>query len=107
MIVTAGKNLYPEEIEQVLQAHPGIANVAVMAAPDTLRGARIVAVIRPAPGVCPSAAALIGFARQALPLYKTPRRYFIAATWPRTRSDKTDYATLLTQLVDGELEPLR
>lgn len=46
MIVTRGKNLFPEELEARLQAHPAIARASVLGVPDALRGMRIHAVVQ-------------------------------------------------------------
>lgn len=94
MIVTSGKNIQPEEVERILQAHPAIAAAAVLGVPDAKRGERLVALVRLRPGVATTRSALIAEARSALPLYKVPRLYGIAADWPMTRSGKTDFHAL-------------
>ena len=106
MIVSAGKNLYPEEIEQVLRAHPKIIDAAIIPTIDPLRGARIVAILQPARNVRLFAAEIIAFARQSLPLYKVPRRYYCLHDWPQTRSGKTDFAALQALLRESICEPL-
>lgn len=106
MIVTSGKNLYPEEIERVLERHPAVEAAAVLGAPDARRGERIVALLSLRPGPRPSRAALIASARAALPLYKVPRRYGFVAEWPRTRSEKSDFAALRGLWQSGDYEVL-
>jgi len=93
MIVTSGKNLYPEEVERVLERHPDVAAAAVLAFPDRRRGERIVAIIA-AGGDMPRQKDLIAYARGALPLFKVPRTYGFVREWPLTRSGKTDLAAL-------------
>ncbi len=104
MIVTAGKNLFPEEVESVLQMHPAISEVAVLPAVDTMRGARLVCILHTASKKLLPRADVIKFAREHLPLYKIPRRYFILEKWPRTASGKTDFNTLQNMLVANDLQ---
>src|SRR5690242_7399519 len=50
MIIRGGENIYPREIEAVLLAHPGVAEVAVVGVPDRFWGEIVGAVVRRAPG---------------------------------------------------------
>jgi long-chain acyl-CoA synthetase len=106
MIVTSGKNLYPEEIEHVLEQHPTIGAAAVFGVPDAKRGERLVALLSVRPDARPSRAALIAYARRTLPLYKVPRVYGAVADWPRTRSGKSDLAALHRLWREGCIERL-
>ena len=106
MIVTAGKNLFPEEIETVLEAHEAVEAAAVVAMNDERRGARPVALVRLVAGATVCRADLIAYARAALPLYKVPRRYLAVDDWPRTRSGKSDFAMLEANLLAGQYRPL-
>jgi len=54
MIIRGGENIYPREIEQVLYAHPAVADVAVVGVPDDHWGEQVAAFIRPAPGASAS-----------------------------------------------------
>ena len=110
MIVTAGKNLFPEEVESILQNHSSIVEAAIIGLSDVTRGKRIVSAIhcgeqhlRP-PGI--TGASIIKFAKQFLPMYKVPRRYYLVTDWPRTRSGKTDFARLEQQINAGCHETL-
>lgn len=94
MIVTSGKNLFPEEVERVLERHVGVAAAAVFGAPDAKRGERLVALVALTDAAPLSRAALIAHARGCLPLYKVPRRYYIVTEWPRTASGKSDFQAL-------------
>lgn len=75
MVVSGGVNIYPAEAEQVLAAHPQIADIACVAAPHAEMGEELVALIVPtrrdAP---PDPAALIAWCRERLSSYKCPRR---------------------------------
>lgn len=94
MIVTSGKNVHPEEIERVLEAHPAVASAAVLGTDDVRRGERLVALVRFRDGATIDAPALIAHARAALPLHRIPRRYAVPPRWPTTSSGKSDFAAL-------------
>ncbi|MCG5234978.1 AMP-binding protein [Xanthobacter oligotrophicus] len=98
MIVTSGKNLYPEEVERQLELHPAIAAAAVMGVPDGKRGERLVAFLQPEEGAQMGAsvtrADLVAWLRPRLALFKVPRLYARVARWPLTASGKTDFAAV-------------
>ena len=96
MIITQGKNLFPEELESVLSAHPGIAKASVLGVADALRGMKVVAVVQPESGYSGElhAAELSAWCRDRLEAYKAPKRYFVCDDWPLTASGKTDHAAL-------------
>ena len=89
MLVYAGKNIYPEEIEQVLQSHPLIANAAVLPVPDEMRGQRLLALLCCRDEI-PQKKTLIHYCQRRLSHYKVPTLYLHCSTWPTTRSGKTD-----------------
>ncbi|MDI4657020.1 AMP-binding protein [Xanthobacter autotrophicus] len=94
MIVTSGKNLYPEEVERQLELHPAIAAAAVMGVPDGKRGERLVAFVLPDEGAQMTRADLVAWLRPRLALFKVPRLYARVARWPLTASGKTDFAAV-------------
>ena len=101
MIVTKGKNLFPEELETVLATCPGVVNASVHGVEDPLRGLQVVALLQlePATGVeRPSALQLTAWCQQRLESYKAPRQYFVASDWRFTPSGKTDHRALAQSL---------
>jgi len=91
MIISGGVNIYPAEIEAVLQAHPAVADVAVFGVPDDEWGEQVKAAVELAPGHVASpalAAELLAFARSRLAAYKTPRSVDFEAELPRTPAGK-------------------
>ena len=101
MLVTQGKNLFPEEVEAVLMAHPSLANVSVHGVPDPIRGQQVVAVLQikhGQPCVTPSAAELATLCRAQLESYKVPKRFMVCNDWPMTASGKTDHPALAALL---------
>ncbi|GAB3661028.1 fatty acid--CoA ligase [Actinocorallia lasiicapitis] len=87
MIVTGGENVYPVEIEEVLSAHPGIADVAVIGVPDEKWGETVLAVVvRADPAL--TEREVLEHGRAGLAGFKRPRRVVFAATLPRNPGGK-------------------
>jgi long-chain acyl-CoA synthetase len=90
-IISGGVNIYPAEIEGVLQEHPAVGDVAVFGIPDDEWGEQVKAAIELAPGHAPSPAladALLAFARERLAGYKVPRSVDFEDALPRHPSGK-------------------
>jgi long-chain acyl-CoA synthetase len=88
MIITAGYNIYPAEIERVLVGHPAVAMSAVGPIHDEVKGelARAYVVLRP--GASATEADLIDFCRPHLATYKLPRSVQFVADLPKTSTGK-------------------
>jgi long-chain acyl-CoA synthetase len=100
MIVTQGKNLFPEEVEAVLMSHPEIVHASVHGMADPLRGMQVVAVLQIAPQAATfQAQKMMDWCRAQLEAYKTPKRYFTCAHWPLTAGGKTDHVALSQALL--------
>lgn len=88
MIITAGFNIYPAELERVIAEHPDVAMVAVASIPDEYKGELAKAYIVPREGSSPDAAELEAFCRARLAAYKVPRAFQFVADLPKTSSGK-------------------
>ena len=90
MIITAGLNVYPREVEDVLLAHPGVADVAVIGMPDALRARMCGAIVVVRPNVTPPPTErdLIRFCRERMANYKVPRQILFRETLPRGGTGK-------------------
>ena len=88
MIVTGGLNVYPAEVERVLDALPGVTESAVIGVPDADWGEAVVAVLRMPPHSTPDIKALDSACRAALAGYKVPKRFEFVDDFPRTVSGK-------------------
>nr|WP_175802294.1 AMP-binding protein [Burkholderia anthina] len=88
MIVTGGENVYSKEVEDVLGAHPGIAEAAVVGVPHPDWGETVVAHVVLRAGTAPDADALRAFCGERLAAYKIPREFVFAETLPRTPTGK-------------------
>jgi acyl-CoA synthetase (AMP-forming)/AMP-acid ligase II len=73
MIVTGGYNVYPREVEDVLGAHEGVAQVAVVGLPDDKWGELVTAFVVPHAGAAADEAGLIAHAHVHLAGYKAPK----------------------------------
>jgi long-chain acyl-CoA synthetase len=88
LIITAGFNVYPREVEEVLYAHPAVADVAVVGVPDGDKGQSIKAFVVRRPGIDTSESALIEHCRSQLAKYKAPRAVEFLDALPKTASGK-------------------
>lgn len=88
VIITAGYNVYPAEIERVVSDHPDVALVGVGARPDTVRGEVAVAYVVAKPATAPTAESIMEFCRTRLAAYKRPREVVFVAELPATPSGK-------------------
>ena len=77
MIITGGENVYPAEVENVLEAHPKIAEVAVIGQPDELWGESVCAVVRPKDGETLTVQDITQFCQGKLAHFKTPRHLIL------------------------------
>lgn len=94
MVIVGGYNVYPREVEEVLFAHPDVADAAVVGEPDTYRGERLVAHVVSRPGAVRDAAALLAHCRERLAKYKLPEHVRFADALPKTPANKTDKLAL-------------
>jgi acyl-CoA synthetase (AMP-forming)/AMP-acid ligase II len=89
VIIRGGENIYPREIEDVLFAHPGVAEAAVVGVPDHRWGEVVAAFIRPAPDrPAPAPGELRAHCRERLAPYKTPQHWVFVDAFPLTPSGK-------------------
>jgi acyl-CoA synthetase (AMP-forming)/AMP-acid ligase II len=90
IIIRKGENISAKEVEDLVYAHPAVADVAVIGLPDDDRGELVCAVIVAAPGAeAPDVAALAQFL-DASPLMrqKYPERVVVLDALPRNASGK-------------------
>ena len=99
MIIRGGENIYPREIEQVLYAHPGVADVAVVGVPDDHWGEQVAAFVRPVPGQDVTSGELTAYCRARLAAHKTPRHWVFTDAFPLTASGKVQKFVLREQFV--------
>jgi acyl-CoA synthetase (AMP-forming)/AMP-acid ligase II len=88
MIISAGVNIYPAEIEDALHRHPDIQDVAIFGVPDDDWGERVHAAVQLRPGARLTAEDVMTFARRHVAGYKVPREVSFHEDFPRDAAGK-------------------
>ena len=88
MILTAGYNIYPAEIERVIAGHPAVAMVGVGPRPDPHKGEIAKAYIVLKNGANTDSGGIVEYCRQHLAAYKVPREVQFVPALPTTSSGK-------------------
>ena len=88
MIISAGVNIYPAEVEAALFGHPSVLDVAVIGVPDDDFGESVKAVVQLRPGATATAGELIAFCAERLAGYKKPRSVDFVDELPRDAAGK-------------------
>jgi long-chain acyl-CoA synthetase len=100
LIITGGFNVYPSQVEEVLQQVPGVLEAAVVGLPDGSGGEQVVAAIVVAPGSSVEAEQVREAARLHLTAYKVPRQVFIVDELPRSMIGKVLRRQVRTHLIE-------
>ncbi|MDR6173834.1 long-chain acyl-CoA synthetase [Nocardioides zeae] len=104
LVLVGGVNVYPQEAENVLVAHPDVADAAVFGVSHPEYGAEVRAVVQLRPGLDPSrerAEALLEHVRERLTRVKCPRTLDFAEELPRTPTGKLLRRVLKEQYAAG------
>ena len=89
MIISGGENIYCAEVENVLSAHPAVADIAVIGGRHDRWGETPVAIVVPAdPAAPPTLGDLTAWARGKLSSYKKPTRLVLVDELPRNAAGK-------------------
>lgn len=88
VIRTGGENVHPEEVEAVLQTHPAVAEVSVVAAPDDYWGQIVVACVVTPDGEALEEALDAHCQSSTLANFKRPRRYVFMDALPKNAANK-------------------
>ncbi|WP_460744219.1 class I adenylate-forming enzyme family protein [Mariniluteicoccus endophyticus] len=88
LIIVSGFNVYPSEIEEVLEQHESVSGAAVIGAPDERTGERVVAFLDAAKGRKVELASVRALARENLARYKVPAEFIVLKEIPRTPTGK-------------------
>lgn len=95
MYKSGGYNIYPREIEGVLESHEMVGRVAVLGVPDEVYQAVGHAFVEPIPGgEQPRAEDLRAYCSERLANYKVPKRITVLAELPKLRNEKVDKLSL-------------
>ncbi len=88
MIISGGSNIYPREVEEVLLQAPGVAEVAVVGAPDAEWGEVVVAFCVPQTGQTLRPEALDAYCLEHIARFKRPKRYAVVDALPKNHYGK-------------------
>ena len=95
MFVSGGENIYPADVERMLERHPAIAQAAVVPVDDDIKGTKPVAFCVLRPGVAATADEIKQFALANAPAYQHPRSVWFLAELPLSSTNKVDRAALM------------
>jgi long-chain acyl-CoA synthetase len=105
LILVSGFNVYPAEVERVLEAHPGVVESAVIGVPDPRTGAAVRGVVVRAEGSSVTAEELREFAAQSLARYKVPTSIQFLPSLPHSLTGKVSRARLRELGLTGADDP--
>jgi long-chain acyl-CoA synthetase len=95
MFVSGGENIFPGEVERMLETHPDVIQASVVPIDDPLKGQKPVAFVRLAPGSTIDTSELKAFALRAGAAYQHPRSIWFLEEFPLTSTNKIDRAALM------------
>ncbi|MCO5090738.1 class I adenylate-forming enzyme family protein [Bosea sp. (in: a-proteobacteria)] len=97
MIITGGENVYCREVENAIERHPAVHEVAVIGVPDEKWGESVRAIVALRPQTALSEAELIRFAREQIAHYKAPKSVIFVDELPRLQTGKVSKVKLREQ----------
>jgi acyl-CoA synthetase (AMP-forming)/AMP-acid ligase II len=97
MFVCGGENIYPSDVEAMLEKHPAVHQACVVPIPDELKAHKPVAFVVPRVGTAPSEHEIKQFALTHAPAYQHPRRVWFVDELPLASTNKIDRKRLAQQ----------
>ena len=94
LVISGGYNIYPKEIEDLLDGHPAVLESAVIGVPHPEFGETVVAVVVPKPGEHPRGPRVVGVRAGDLARFKQPRAVRVVQALPRNVMGKVQKAEL-------------
>jgi acyl-CoA synthetase (AMP-forming)/AMP-acid ligase II len=102
LILRGAENVYPAEIENCLEGHPDVDEVAVVGLPDEEFGQIVAAIVVPAEGSSLDEAELIGYVKERLAYFKVPSRWMVTPDpLPRTATGKVVRAEVMDRFKES------
>ncbi|MGD0485366.1 MAG: long-chain fatty acid--CoA ligase [Gemmatimonadales bacterium] len=83
MIIVSGYNVYPDEVDGVLMAHPAVLEAATIGVPDVKRGEIVKSFLVLKPGMTATAEEITAYCRENLAAYKVPRALEFRSELPK------------------------
>jgi acyl-CoA synthetase (AMP-forming)/AMP-acid ligase II len=100
MFISGGENIFPGEVERMLETHPDVIQASVVPIEDRIKGQKPVAFVRLAPGSTLDANELKAFALRTGAVYQHPRSIWFLDEFPLTSTNKVDRAALIQRARD-------
>jgi len=94
MFVSGGENIYPADVERMLERHPAVAQAAVVPVQDDIKGTKPVAFVIPKAGQKPTEQEIKAFALAQAPAFQHPRFVWFVDELPLASTNKVDRAAL-------------
>jgi long-chain acyl-CoA synthetase len=88
LILSSGFNVYPSQIEEVLEKHPKIKEAAVIGVPDRIKGQTILAVIVLREGMQADKEEFLNYCKENMPDYRVPKAILLRDAIPRDPAGK-------------------
>lgn len=101
MIKSGGYNVYPREVEAVIETHPSVAEVVVYGVADDIYGEAVHCAVECKPGRTVSAEILKQHCTGALANYKIPKTFKVVSALPRLNNGKIDRASIRRNQLDA------
>ncbi|MGO9021185.1 MAG: long-chain-fatty-acid--CoA ligase [Syntrophobacteraceae bacterium] len=98
MIITGGFNIYPREVEDLLYAHPAVAEAQVVGVPELVKGEIAIACIALREGFKATEEEIIAFCKDNIANYKVPKQVRFFKELPKTATGKLQKVTLRKML---------
>lgn len=95
MFVSGGENIYPGEVETILESHPAILHACVVAVPDEIKGTKPAAFVVLRPGAQATEDEVRAYVLRHAPAYAHPRRVWFLPNLPLAGTNKVDRKALL------------
>jgi fatty-acyl-CoA synthase len=99
-INSAGEKIFPEEVEEAIKLHPGVADAAVFGVADGQFGQKVAAVVEPDDGRRLVPSEIMDHVRLHLAGFKVPRHVWFVDSLERTPAGKLDYQRLRSMTED-------
>ena len=97
LVITGGYNVYPAEVEALINELPGVAESAVVGVPHPDFGEGVIAVVVPQPGAALDGAAIVASMKGRIANYKVPKQVFVVPELPRNQMGKVQKNLLREQ----------
>nr|WP_153737437.1 long-chain fatty acid--CoA ligase [Aquibacillus halophilus] len=98
MIITGGENVYPLEIENWMESHDSVEEIAVIGVSDEKWGEMVIAFVAPHHNVSVTEEELKEYCKKKMASYKIPKRFYIVDQLPKTHVGKINKNQLKKQL---------